>query len=235
LTKNTIPNIIIQSKKIKKTFNYFSTTMSKSTANKFDILSSKNQIKSDQLEIIEGIKKGLLKNMKLENKMIKRDDIEKKIKEQREKISFPNDIEIVIGKTKEAIKNSSNSKYKDILQQYKEINQSTTDKEIKLKKLDKQLAEQVILNSGNMIEFSSKETYESGKTAEEEARDCYERLNKIERFNDKIELIKKILKEESFFVIKRTKKQLDKIEKELTELEIAEKQNSSTNQNKNTN
>ncbi len=71
----------------------------------------------------------------------------------------------------------------------------------------------MILNSGNAIEFSSKERYESGKTAQEEAKDCYARLDKMERFHDKIELIKKLSKNESFFVIKRTKQQLDKIER----------------------
>ena len=63
-----------------------------------------------------------------------------------------------------------------------------------------------------MIEFSSTETFE-GNTAEQEAKASFERLNKSEKHNKKIELIKKTDGEESHFVIKWTEAQLKEIER----------------------
>jgi len=63
-----------------------------------------------------------------------------------------------------------------------------------------------------MIEFSSTEQFE-GKTAEQEARSSFERLNKDAKYGKKIELIKKTDGEESHFVIKRTEAQLKELER----------------------
>jgi hypothetical protein len=63
-----------------------------------------------------------------------------------------------------------------------------------------------------MIEFSSTEQFE-GKTAEEEAKNAFERLEKNDKYNKKIELIKKTDGEATHFIIKRTKKQLEELER----------------------
>ncbi|MEI6774269.1 MAG: hypothetical protein WCL18_05800 [bacterium] len=74
------------------------------------------------------------------------------------------------------------------------------------------MTEQIILDQGKMIEFSSTEQFD-GKTAEEEAKASFERLDKNEKYTKKIELIKKTNGEVSHFIIKRTKKQLDELER----------------------
>ena len=63
-----------------------------------------------------------------------------------------------------------------------------------------------------MIEFSSTEKFE-GKTAEEEAKASFERLDKNDKYNKKIELIKKTKGEVTHFIIKRTKEQLEELER----------------------
>jgi len=68
------------------------------------------------------------------------------------------------------------------------------------------------LDYGNMIEFSSTETFE-GKTVEEEAKVSFERLSKKEKYEKKIELIKKTNGEVTHFVIKRTEAQIKELER----------------------
>ncbi len=84
--------------------------------------------------------------------------------------------------------------------------------EAALKQLDQELAEEIILDYGNMIEFSSAEKFED-KTAEEEAKASFERLGKDKKYEKKIELIKKTDGEESHFVIKRTEAQIKELER----------------------
>jgi len=81
-----------------------------------------------------------------------------------------------------------------------------------LKQLDKELAEEIILDYGDMIEFSSTEKFKD-KTAEEEAKASFERLGKDKKYERKIELVKKIDGEETHFVIKRTEAQIKELER----------------------
>lgn len=100
-------------------------------------------------------------------------------------------------------------------EKYKEIVKlSVTDPDRKNKQIErcKELAEQMILDQNKMIEFSSTEQFD-GKTAEQEAKKSFERLGKNKKYSKKIELIKKKDGKEMHFVIKRTKKQLEEIER----------------------
>jgi hypothetical protein len=67
-------------------------------------------------------------------------------------------------------------------------------------------AEQIILDQNKMVLFE-------GKRAEEEAKASFERLDKNDKYNKKIELIKKTNGETSHFIINRTKEQLEEIER----------------------
>jgi hypothetical protein len=94
-----------------------------------------------------------------------------------------------------------------LVAQYKKINtENPADKEEILKQLDKELSEQIILDQKKMVLFE-------GKTGEKEAKESFERLDKNDKYNKKIELIKKTNGEVTHFVIKRTKKQLEEIER----------------------
>lgn len=131
------------------------------------------------------------------------------ISKVRENTLFPTQIDLW-GKIIE-IKNQG--KYKELIAQYKKFNtEKPAGYEEILKVLDKDLAEQIILDQNKMIEFSSTEKFE-WKTAEEEAKASFERLNKDKKYEKKIELIKKKDGKEMHFVIKRTKKQLEEIER----------------------
>ena len=151
----------------------------------------------------------MLKDIKIDEKLAQRNAVMEKFSEARKNKIFPTQID-VWGKS---IEIKEQGKYKTIVDQYKKIHtQNPTDKEILLKQLDKELTEQIILDQGKMIEFSSTEQFD-GKTAEEEAKASFERLDKNEKYTKKIELIKKTNGEVSHFIIKRTKKQLDELER----------------------
>lgn len=180
------------------------------TTNKnLELVSAKEQVKSKKDQMLENLKLEMLKNMKLDEKLIKRNSLIEEIVKARENELFPKKTKI--GEKEIEIKEQG--KYKELIAQYKKINtEKPAGYEEMLKALDKELAEQIILDQNKMIEFSSKENFE-GKTAEEEAKTSFERLNKDKKYEKKIELIKKINGEETHFVIKRTKKQLEEIER----------------------
>lgn len=132
-----------------------------------------------------------------------------KVFEARKDQLFPTQIHL-LGKIVEI---KEQGKYKSLVAQYKKLNtEKPAGFEDALKILDKELAEQIILDQNKMIEFSSTENFD-GKTAEQEAKSSFERLEKNEKYTKKIELIKKKNGEETLFVIKRTKKQLEEIER----------------------
>jgi hypothetical protein len=59
-----------------------------------------------------------------------------------------------------------------------------------------------------MIEFGPGDKFEEGRTPEAEAKNTFEKLNQLDEYKDKIERAKKMLGDESHFVVKRTKDQL---------------------------
>jgi len=93
---------------------------------------------------------------------------------------------------------------------YDEVNKEQ-DESIKNKKLDdlnRDFAERLILDSGSMIEFGYDDNFEGGLSAEQEAKKTFEKLNKLDDYKDKIERAKKILGDETHFVVKRTEEQI---------------------------
>jgi hypothetical protein len=88
-------------------------------------------------------------------------------------------------------------KYLDIIEQYHDIidtmPKESDEKEKKLKDLDTQLAERMILDSGNMIEFSPNDMFADGKTPEQESKKAYEELSHLPEYKDKIERAVKLL------------------------------------------
>ncbi len=172
-----------------------------------ELVSSKEQIKSKKDQMIENLKLEILKNMKIDEKIIRRNSLIEEIMKAREKELFPKKTKI--GEKEIEIKEQG--KYKELIAQYKKLNtEKPVGYEEMLKALDKELAEQIILDQNKMIEFSSKENFE-GKTVEEEAKTSFERLNKDKKYEKKIELIKKTKGEETHFIIKRTEKQLEEL------------------------
>jgi len=127
-----------------------------------------------------------------------------KISEARKDKEFPTLIHFW-GNT---IKINERKKYPERAEKYK----NAVGNEETLKQLDKEFAEEIVLDYGNMIEFSSTEKFEN-KTAEEEAKASFERLEKNEKYTKKIELIKKTHGETTHFIIKRTEVQIKELER----------------------
>lgn len=178
--------------------------MGATTQKKLEIVSAQEQVKSKKDQMLENIKMLMLEDLKLDDKLTKRSSVMEKIFEARENKEFP----ALIHFWANTIKISEKKNYSEWIAKYK----AAAGNEELLKKLDKELSEEIILDYGKMIEFSSTENFEE-KTTEEEARSSFERLDKNEKYNKKIELIKKTDGEESHFVIKRTEAQLKEIER----------------------
>ncbi len=70
---------------------------------KLEILSS-NQPKTEKIEMIEGIKKRLIEDMNIGKKLIKREDIQKKIADERTAKHTAYPTQMIIGGKKEEIK-----------------------------------------------------------------------------------------------------------------------------------
>ena len=175
------------------------------TPNKnLELVSAQNQVKSKKDQMLENLKLEMLKDLTLDDKLIKRSFIMDKISEARKDKEFPTIIHFG-GKT---IKMNEKKKYPERIEKYKNAGSN----EEALKQLDKEFAEEIVLDYGNMIEFSSTETFE-GKTAEEEAKHSFERLNKKDKYKKNIELIKKTNGEITHFVIKRTEAQIKELER----------------------
>jgi hypothetical protein len=147
-----------------------------------ELVSSQEQVKSKKDQMLENLKLEMLKDLKLDDKLIKRSFVMDRISEARKDKDFPTLIHFG-GNT---IKMNEKKKYPERTEKYK----NAKGNEEALKQLDKEFAEEIVLDYGNMIEFSSTETFE-GKTAEEEARNSFERLSKKEKYKKNIELIKK--------------------------------------------
>ena len=175
------------------------------TPNKnLELVSSKEQVKSKKDQMLENLKLEMLKDLTLDDKLIKRSFVMDRISEARKDKEFPTLIHFW-GNT---IKINEKKKYPLRIEKYK----NAAGNEEALKQLDKELAEEIVLDYGNMIEFSSTETFE-GKTAEQEAKNSFERLNKNAKYEKKIELIKKTDWEITHFVIKRTEAQIKELER----------------------
>ncbi len=174
-----------------------------------ELISAQEQVKSKKEQMLANLKLEMFKDLKLDEKLVQRKQTMEKVFEARKDQLFPTQIHL-LGKIVEI---KEQGKYKSLVAQYKKLNtEKPAGFEDALKILDKELAEQIILDQNKMIEFSSTENFD-GKTAEQEAKSSFERLEKNEKYTKKIELIKKKNGEETLFVIKRTKKQLEEIER----------------------
>lgn len=176
-----------------------------------EIVSSKEQVKSKKDQMLEKIKLDMIEDLKIDEKLIKRNTFAKEIEKARGNAVFPEEVEFwgKIIKIEE-----KKGPYKALVAKYKDIDAGTISfdglsKEDMIKEIDKELAEQIILNKNKMIEFSSTEIEK--EKLEDEAKKSFERLEKNKKYQKKIELIKKTNGEETLFVIKRTKKQLEEI------------------------
>lgn len=99
---------------------------------------------------------------------------------------------------------------------YKELQDKTPPaQEAEFEKLDKQLAEELILDNRLSIEFKT----ENGISNRKESLSSYKRLNKNVKYQDKIERIQIGKRWEPVYIIKRTEEQLKRIEKTADELE----------------
>ncbi|MFA7298701.1 MAG: hypothetical protein WC010_03595 [Candidatus Absconditabacterales bacterium] len=174
------------------------------TPNKnLELVSAQNQVKSKKDQMLENLKLEMIKDLKLDQNLIKRNELMGEISKTRENTFFPAQINFG-GKI---IEIKEQGKYKTLVAQYKKINtENSIDKEEILKQLDKELSEQIILDQKKMILFE-------GKTAEEETKLSFERLDKNNKYNKKIELIKKTNGEVTHFVIKRTEAQIKELER----------------------
>lgn len=189
-------------------------TNPKSSIN-FNILSEKGN-NTRQPKVVQEAKKALFESLEATDNMVNRN----KCIEDLSKNRYENGINKVnkgIPAWKIKIGNNEmlvdETRYQDILEEYKKIIAETEseDKQKKLKRLDIQLAERMILDSGNMIEFNPLDKYTDSLTAKEEAQKAYKELKKIDAYKNKIEWAVKILGGEQHFIIKRTDEQLELI------------------------
>jgi len=184
------------------------------TLNKnLELVSGQEQVKSKKDQMLENLKLEMLKGLKLDQKLVERNTVTKKLTDNFVDFKI-GDIDWTESFWKKDIK-IDEKKYSNMTERYKEIIKlGVLNPDYKKKKIEwcRDLAEQIILDQNKMIEFSSTEQFD-GKTAEEEAKASFERLYKNSKYNKKIELIKKINGNESHFIIKRTKKQLEELER----------------------
>ncbi|MCX6824515.1 MAG: hypothetical protein NT085_05320 [candidate division SR1 bacterium] len=184
------------------------------TLNKnLELISGQEQVKSKKDQMLENLKLEMIKGLKLDQKLIERNTVTKKLTDSFVDFKI-GDIDWTESFGKKDIK-IDEKKYRNMTERYKEIIKlGVLNPDYKKKKIEwcRDLAEQIILDQNKMIEFSSTEQFD-GKTAEEEAKASFERLDKNDKYNKKIELIKKINGQESHFIIKRTKKQLEELER----------------------
>ena len=184
------------------------------TLNKnLELVSGQEQVKSKKDQMLENLKLEMIKGLKLDQKLIERNTVTKKLTDSFVDFKI-GDIDWTESFWKKDIK-IDEKKYRNMTERYKEIIKiGVLNPDYKKKKIEwcRDLAEQIILDQNKMIEFSSTEQFD-GKTAEEESKNSFERLTKDDKYNKKIELIKKTNGEVTYFVIKRTQKQLEELER----------------------
>ena len=196
------------------------------TGNQYNILSNKENFDDAKKKLIDQAKFELLDTLKIEEKLVNR----KKLSEALAKNRYENGVnktnkgipegEIKIGTTTIKIDTKKNE---EKMKEYTElIEQKPTGYEKILEILDVELAEEITLDNGLAIEFKSTDTFSRGKTAEEEAKIAFENLNKIKRYQDKLEWITKNIDGISHFIIKWTEKEINIITKKLKEIEELE-------------
>ena len=113
------------------------------------------------------------------------------------------------------------NKYASILDEYKKaLNETDQNKREKdLKDLDTKLAERLILDSWDFIEFKDEDNFDDERSAKEESKKSYEELNKnVDEYKGKIEWVQKKGKNGDYYVIKRTDDQLKIIKARYNEL-----------------
>ncbi|MFZ2151117.1 MAG: hypothetical protein WAZ12_05325 [Candidatus Absconditicoccaceae bacterium] len=175
--------------------------------------------------IIKSASDDLLDNLDLEKKIIDRNKLAEEISKNR----FVNgEKHINNGLPKGEIQIGSKlliideNKYSDILLEYKKtLDDKPSNYEKRLEELDSILAEIIILDSNNMIEFQSIDNFHGNKNSKIEADIAYTELNKNPIYKDKISLIsKKSDDTEDYFIIKWTDEEIQKINNEQEKKDI---------------
>lgn len=199
----------------------------------FNILSGKENI-DNQPKVVQEIKEELLKSLEKKGNYMNRNAFAKHLKNNRFQNGMDNinkgipEGKIKVFWGKEVL--IDKIKYKDIFDTYEKTitEPESEEKNKKLEKIDRELSERMILDSGNMIQFVSTEKYEESISAEEESKKVYEKLKDLGDYKGKIERAMKILGTEKHFVIKWTEEQLemlkivaDKITEDMIENEWA--------------
>jgi len=178
---------------------------------KFQILSNQEKVRSSSnnvswAEFIKKAKEELLESFSKTNDIANRNNLSKKLSEKIWDEWYPKWYVMFWGKRVRI----DWKKFQSFKALYDEVNKEQ-DESIKNKKLDdlnRDFAERLILDSGSMIEFGYDDNFEGGLSAEQEAKKTFEKLNKLDDYKDKIERAKKILGDETHFVVKRTEEQI---------------------------
>ncbi|HKL44414.1 MAG TPA: hypothetical protein VJ892_03985 [Candidatus Absconditabacterales bacterium] len=181
------------------------------SSNKFQILSNQENIRSSSnnisgAEFIKKAKEELFESLSKTDDIANRNNLSKKLSEKIGDEGYPKGY-VIFGGKRVRVDGKKFQSFKDL---YDEVNKEQ-DESIKNKKLDdlnRDFAERLILDSGSMIEFGYDDNFEGGLSAEQEAKKTFEKLNKLDDYKDKIERAKKILGDETHFVVKRTEEQI---------------------------
>ncbi len=171
---------------------------------KFKITKSKSIAKTTSADLLD--------ILDLDNKIIDRNQLAEEIsKNKRENWKWYPDWEITLTENKKF--NINLTKYPDILWQYKELlDKRPHDYEKRLDELNSILAERIILDTNNMIEFKYSDQFYWNKSAKDESSIAYWELNKLDQYKGKISLLsKKNGRYNDYFILKLTDEQVQKI------------------------
>lgn len=116
------------------------------------------------------------------------------------------------------------AKYWNIIWEYKKlIDQKPTDYEKRLEELDSILAERIILDTNNMIEFKYWDKFDWDKSPFQEAKIAYKELSKLDEYKGKISLLsKKNGRFNDYFIILLTQEDINKIKPQNPKEEVKE-------------
>ena len=193
----------------------------------YGILSSWAMENADALEkkkekLLNQVKLDLFETLDVDSKIVNRNDLADKLSKNRfiSWIGIPHG-EVEIWNKKYSI---DEKKYGDLLEEYKKALEieNEADRAKALAEIDTKLAERLILDSWDYIEFKWDEGFAEWKGAEEESKIAFEMLNNLDAYKGKIERVakkKNFVKKEKWdrYVIKWTDRELSIIERKFKE------------------
>ena len=162
----------------------------------YGILSSWAMENADALEkkkekLLNQVKLDLFETLDVDSKIVNRNDLADKLSKNRFSswIGIPQG-EIEIWNKKYSI---DEKKYGDLLEEYKKALEieNEADRAKALAEIDTKLAERLILDSWDYIEFKWDEGFAEWKGAEEESKIAFEMLNNLDAYKGKIERVAK--------------------------------------------